>query len=252
MIRLRAGKLQRNGGVPGGSSETTRPFSRMCSCRRRWRRGYGDVGTARQHRESRPSPLEAAAVGGGVDAQRKPAHHRHARRSEAPAEGAGHLGAVGARVACADDGHRRLAAQELEGLMAPRREQGRGRVVEVAQPTWILGRRDGRAPGPGLAQAARAPRPASKLSRSSAICSARSPATAASRSDSERASRPEVRRPGRSSRPAMRGASRPTRNARRRQASHADHLHAAHAAISPAPPRRYDSASSRSPGCTWS
>ena len=68
MIRLRAGKVQRHGVVPGGSSERTAPRSAI----RRWRPRFddrvGDVRPAAEDRDRRPL-LERSAVGRRVDAE---------------------------------------------------------------------------------------------------------------------------------------------------------------------------------------
>ena len=51
MIRLRAGKLQRSGWVPGGSSDSTSPLSRTCSMQEPVPTWIDHVGSARQHRQ---------------------------------------------------------------------------------------------------------------------------------------------------------------------------------------------------------
>ena len=82
MIRLRAGKRQRNGRLPGGISETTSPSAAMRRCRCALR-----AGTRRRRRRGitatvRPRRLERPLVGGRVDPERHPADDRHAARRQ--------------------------------------------------------------------------------------------------------------------------------------------------------------------------
>ena len=95
MIRLRAGKHQRKGRMPGGSSETTRPACRDPPCRprlradRRRRPRRGSTATVG------PPRRERAFVRGRVDAERHAAHDRNAAGRQVAPERARHLEAVG-------------------------------------------------------------------------------------------------------------------------------------------------------------
>ena len=75
MIRLRAGKHQRHGGVPGGSSETTAP-ARHPAVERALCRRVGPLGGPGEHGHRRPAGVQRARVGGGVDPERHAADAR--------------------------------------------------------------------------------------------------------------------------------------------------------------------------------
>ncbi len=99
-----------------------------------------DIRPAREHRDRQPRSGEAAAVSGGVDAERQAAHDGHAGRSEPAAERVRHLAAVRARVARADDRHRRLVPERLERLEPTAPEQDRRRVAQLEEQRRIGGR----------------------------------------------------------------------------------------------------------------
>ena len=127
ITRLRAGKLQRQGVEPGGSSEITAPVSATCRQSAAVRGRIGGVGTAAEHRDRRAARVERAAMGAGVDPEGEAADHDQARRRELAAEVARHLAAVGGRAARADDRHRRLrleVASSSAGSPRPISAQG--------------------------------------------------------------------------------------------------------------------------------
>ena len=70
MIRLRAGKVQRQGVAPGGSSEITSAVLTDLPPERAVGGRVGDVGTAAEHGD-RAAGVERAAVGTGVDRRRR-------------------------------------------------------------------------------------------------------------------------------------------------------------------------------------
>ena len=86
MIRLRAGKLQRNGRIPGGISDTTRPLVSMLLVQASLAGRVGDVRPARHHRDRRARrPASAPCVRGGVGPEAIPltTGTPHAARSRA-------------------------------------------------------------------------------------------------------------------------------------------------------------------------
>ncbi len=101
----------------------------------------GAVDAARQHRDRRPTHREGAAVGGLVDAEGRPGHHRVALLGKRRTDLTGHPAAVGRRRARADDRHRPLdrlrqvqrAADPEPQRSAPTAGQRLG-TVEVAEP----------------------------------------------------------------------------------------------------------------------
>ena len=64
-----------------------------------------------------------------VDAEREPLNDRNAARAEAAPERIGHLRPVGTGVPGADERHRRLDAQRLEGVEVAQAEQDCRRVT---------------------------------------------------------------------------------------------------------------------------
>ncbi len=133
MIRLRAGKVQRQAPVPGRQLGEDQAALADLPPERAVRGGIGDIGAAAEHRDGAPR-LERAAMRAGVDAEGEPADDEQPRGGQFAAELAGHLAAVGAGPPGADHGHRRLGSRPLEQRRVAAADQRPGRIGGVAQP----------------------------------------------------------------------------------------------------------------------
>ena len=129
-IRLRIGKRNASGGVPGGHSEITTPRSHTCAHSAACCFGYGTSG---------PLPTtaiglrrfdgECAAMGGAVDPLGQTGHDRHVSGREFEAELRGRLATSLRGVAGADDAH----PTGVEGGQIATGEQHLGRTGVVDQ-----------------------------------------------------------------------------------------------------------------------
>ena len=157
IVRLRAGKHQRNGLNPGGISEIAACVATIARYSPRLLGGYGTSAPLASTRERRATDFERARVRGGVDAERHPADHEHARRREPATEPAGDLEPVLTGPPRAHDRDRRRVgvAQRGEARRVARHVQHRRRVGGVREPrrVGVVVAADGVQPGGGDALA---------------------------------------------------------------------------------------------------
>ena len=140
MIRLRAGKVQRQGVAPGGSSEITRPGLADPPPERAVGGRVGDVGAAAEDGDRAAAASRAPRWAQASIPKARPLTTTMPGRRQLAAEVAGDLAAVGGGPAGADDRHRRRtargrrAAAGRRGRSAPRARRRRraARRVEVA------------------------------------------------------------------------------------------------------------------------
>ncbi len=110
--RLRRGKFCGNGGVPGANSETMQTAAREVVRERPVLRRIDTIGSGADDGDAAARSLERAAMRGGVDAEREPAHDREPGIRQRVRERARVGRALRRCVAAADDGECGLA-QEL-------------------------------------------------------------------------------------------------------------------------------------------
>jgi len=114
-----------------------------CECRVALRIGYVDART--EDGDGAARACKSAAVGGGIDAERKAGDDREARVAQRAREALGVALALGARVTASDDSERRARGK----LDATRGVEQRRRIGDFEQAARIVvvGERDDRAPG---------------------------------------------------------------------------------------------------------
>ncbi len=135
-MRLRSGKRNASGAVPGGHSESSTPRSQTAFHRSACWRGYGVSGPLPTTATGRPrSDREDATVGGAVDALRQARHHADPGLGEVAAEHRGDLPPDAGGVARPDDAD----PAGLQGGEVAADEQRRRRVRVVAQRGGELG-----------------------------------------------------------------------------------------------------------------
>ena len=134
--------------------------------------GIGPLRTARQNGQRRASPVEAAAVRCGIDAQREPAHDRDPGRAETASERVRDLGPVWRGPPGPDDRHRGRAPARREQLRTADAEEGRRRVRKLEQLPRVPAVRAGRprTPPPRRAPPARRLRRNARGARAPAPC----------------------------------------------------------------------------------
>ncbi len=111
MIRLRAGKLHRNGRWPGGSSDMSTPLTAMRSWSAGVRPRVDDVGPAPEDRDGRAPPLQRTDMRAGVDPERQAAHDGDTRGREAAAQLTRHLDRVRGGLPASDERDRGAAGE---------------------------------------------------------------------------------------------------------------------------------------------
>src|SRR6185312_7925533 len=114
-----------------------------CECRVALRIGYVDART--EDGDGAARACKSAAVGGGIDAERKAGDDREARVAQRAREALGVALALGARVTASDDSERRARGK----LDATRGVEQRRRIGDFEQAARIVvvGERDDPAPG---------------------------------------------------------------------------------------------------------
>ena len=102
----------------------------------------GAVGATGEHGDGGGTRGEGAAVGGGVDAEGRPRHHRHPRIAAAGADLAGHGLAVGGGGARPHDGDRASEPGEREPAAYPQPDRHATALVEAGCGVQVVeGRR---------------------------------------------------------------------------------------------------------------